>query len=271
MPELPEVETFRRQLEPLLLGQRIKTLYVQELGLRMLLPADPLVFNKQIQDKSINNISRRGKFLIFELDQELSILIHLRMSGRLVVSKKELNDKHKRLEIEFHSGSRLNFIDIRRFGTFHLVNKTRLTKLGPDLLNDEYDIEKLFKIIGKRNIALHKLLLDQNFLAGAGNIYANEALYSSGLSPFRSASSLNREELSKLLNNLREIIKIAVNFKGTTLIDKSYKDSLGENGEFSKLLKVYGRNGEKCKLCSKPLIKAKLGGRSVYYCSNCQN
>ena len=270
MPELPEVETFRRQLDPLLLNQKIKALHVQELGMRMLMPADPIAFNNEIRGRSITAVSRKGKFLILLLDQELSILIHLRMSGRLIVTDNELIDKRKRLEIEFHSGSRLNFIDIRRFGTFHLLSLSKLSKLGPDLLNDEYDVDALFKTIRKRTVALHKLLLDQSFVSGAGNIYANEALFLSGLSPFRPTNSLSKKELVTLLSSLREIMKKAVSFKGTTLIDKSYKDSLGENGEFSKLLQVYGRKGGLCKKCANPLIKSRLGGRSVYYCSNCQ-
>jgi formamidopyrimidine-DNA glycosylase len=204
------------------------------------------------------------------MDQELSLIVHLRMSGRLVVTDSNLTDKHKRIEIEFHSGSILNFIDIRRFGTFHLLDKRRLSKLGPDLLNDQYDINELFGRIKKRNVALHKLLLDQTFVAGAGNIYANEALFRSRLSPFRTASSLSKAELTELMTSLKQIISEAVSFKGTTLIDKSYKDSLGENGEFAQMLKVYGRKGEKCQICASEIINTKLGGRTIYYCAKCQ-
>ena len=272
MPELPEVETFVRQLRPLLLGQKISNLHVHEKGLRMISPPDPLLFIKQVTNLTILGLTRQGKFIIMQLENFNQIVIHLRMSGRLIISKTILEHTHNRLSLEFASGSFLNFIDIRRFGTFHLSKpKTYLPlkKIGPDALS-ELNVTALFNKVTKRDKAVYKLLLDQNFIAGIGNIYANEALFDAGINPLRNTKKLKKHELEKLLKSVRNIMQRAIKMKGTTLIDRSYKDSKNENGKFIKMLKVYGRKGKKCVNCQSDIKNLKVGGRSVFFCSKCQ-
>lgn len=275
MPELPEVETFARQIRPLVLNKPITTVTVTPKGERMIAPLSPAELTAALPGNSFSALKRHGKFLIFELADNKQIVAHLRMSGRLVItSKKPSRDKHNRLWIAFEDGSILNFLDTRRFGTFQLIGKPGdhkgLNQLGPDALDPAWTPRTFHKALQKFNKAIYKVLLDQSAIAGIGNIYANEALFRSKIHPLSPAKALSEKQAGNLLHNIIDILSTALEFKGTTLIDSSYRDSEGSAGEFRTLLQVYGKAGNNCVNCAEQIRRIRIGGRSVFYCQNCQ-
>ena len=274
MPELLEVYTILKQLEPHILNKPISRFSVSAKGLKLIAPEKPKSFFQKISGRSIVMVKRYGKFMVFLLDNEQQIVGHLRMSGRLTYSPKLLKHKHKRLHIKFAGAGYLNFIDVRRFGTFHLVsnigNYQGLQNLGIDALSPALSAEELywkFQVTGKN---IYKALLDQAIIAGLGNIYVNEALYATGIRPVKKAKKLSLQEVRQLLVNIRLILKAAISFKGTTLLDKTYLDSGGETGKFYKRLRVYSREGKPCYKCKTLIKRVKIANRSAYYCPKCQ-
>lgn len=274
MPELPEVETIIRQIRPKVVGKRIKAATVRDKGLRMIAPLGAEDFQLELSEQIVSGITRHGKFLVFCLSKTV-VVAHLRMSGRFTVSDGQPDaSPYNRLFLEFSDGSFLNFLDIRRFGTFHLVEDKNsypgLTRLGPDALDDSLNTQIFLAKLHKRKQIIYKALLDQSVIAGVGNIYANEALFRSKISPLRPSDSLTEGEAGRLLAEVINILSTALQFKGTTLIDGSYLDSEGEGGAFRNLLKVYGKSGTPCPECNTTLEKLRISNRSVVYCKICQ-
>jgi formamidopyrimidine-DNA glycosylase len=183
-------------------------------------------------------------------------------------------DIHNRLFLELSDHSFLNFLDIRRFGTFHLIKDRSqypgLHRLGMDALNSAWTGELFFNKLQLHKKSVYSCLLDQSIISGVGNIYANEALFLSKINPLRAANRLTVMDSKKLLHSVIDILSTALQFQGTTLIDNSYKDSEGKSGNFRKLLKVYGRTGEVCVTCDTPITRIRVGNRSVYFCPHCQ-
>lgn len=276
MPELPEVETFARQIRPKILNKKIVSFEVFEKGLRLIAPTKQEEFEAKIIGSYFLSLNRRGKFLILDLANDLKIIAHLRMSGRFSITKSKPDEHiHNRLYIKFEDGTVFNFIDTRRFATFHLVSDTKdsdsLERLGLDALSGEWNSEKLLAVFQRHSKSIYKCLLDQSIISGIGNIYANEALFRSKINPNIPACDLSEEKCSLLLENIIEILTTAINFKGTTLLDNSYIDIDGSNGEFAKMLKVYNKGTKPCIACDTKIIRMKVSGRSVYYCPKCQN
>lgn len=286
MPELPEVETIRRDLLAHILNKGIKEVLVKD---RKIVKNPAPFFIKTLEGGAFKDILRRGKLLALELKGgKVWLLVHLKMTGQLIyVSPKKkiyggheevnfseeqsLPNKFSRVIIYFKDKSVLFFNDIRRFGYLKLVDKAGLdeawAKFGPEPLEKSFSLD-YFKTILKRQKNLKALLLDQGLIAGLGNIYVDEALFRAGLKPTRRAKSLKKEEVLRLYEAVKEVLREAIKHRGTTFSD--YRDGRGGKGNFVPYLRVYGRGGEKCLKCSFLLKKAKVAGRGSVYCPHCQ-
>ena len=278
MPELPEVEILRRELDEVLPGQKIKKLEVRE--------AKIWRGPKNIEGLEVKKIERKGKVMIWRLSGGRAILIHLRMTGQLIYEGKEriggghptksmvggLPDKHTRVILTFERGV-LYFNDQRKFGFMQNVSDKQLAeypffkKLGPDPW--EMDPEELLAKFKNRKAAVKALLLDQSIIAGIGNIYADEALYYARISPLRKAGSLNKVEIKRILEGARTAMSKSLEVGGSSL--KNYVRTDGSRGGYLDLFAaMYGRDGEKCKRCGNIITKIRVAGRGTHYCKGCQ-
>lgn len=268
MPELPEVQTVLNQISPHILNTEIIAIEVTPAGLRLIYPQTLQSFSEGVLGRKISTAERFGKFMCFGLDDGKSIVAHLRMSGRFVITRKPSQHKHNRLWLKFKNGKILNFIDIRRFATFELVDADSehagLQKLGPDALDANLNATLLASKLKDRKKPIYSALLDQSLIAGLGNIYVNEVLYASGISPLRPAGEITLIEAGVILREARRILQMAINYRGTTLIDKSYANPDGNYGDFFKELKVYGR-ADKKNPDGWTVQRLKIGGRSVFW------
>lgn len=294
MPELPEVETIRRDLESSLVGCKLVS---SEILFEKTARNGAAFFEDALVGKTLKNVSRRGKLLILQFASDTFLLVHLKMTGQLIyikgkkkitgghsLSKKNENNflssiggtlpnKHTRAIFSFSGGGKLFFNDLRKFGYLKIVDKKELDLIiennyGPEPLEAALNFSYLSKIIKGKKTKIKALLLDQKLVSGLGNIYVDEVLFAAGVLPQRLAGTLNEEEIKKLLKAINSIIKKAILHRGTTFSD--YRDSEGKKGNFSTFLQVYGRGKELCKKCGKPLNKTKIAGRGSHYCLNCQ-
>ncbi|MBC8206268.1 MAG: DNA-formamidopyrimidine glycosylase [Kiritimatiellaeota bacterium] len=268
MPELPEVETIRRQLCTAgLKGRTIEKVTIS--WPRTVEPLSPAAFRKRVVGKTIERLSRHGKWLIFELDDIDNLLVHLRMTGGFSLSDGPLKKgPYDRAIFQLSGGMNLHFRDPRKFGRFRLA--TFPLGLGPDAL--EITARPFFQTLGKSNRMLKPLLLDQSFIAGVGNIYADEALFEARLHPERRAGSLNDDEKLALYMAVTHVIRSAVENGGTSLGNGqgNYVDLNGNFGGHREKVKVYGRAGQPCVECGAPLEKITLAQRTTVFCSQCQ-
>lgn len=273
MPELPEVETVRRTLEQLVIGKTIKD--VEIYWPKIIKAPEPVEqFSDALIGQTIHEIGRRGKFLIFQLD-DYSLVSHLRMEGKYAVyPESEPCDKHTHVVFTFTDGYQLRYRDVRKFGTMHLfkkgeeVSKMPLLHLGPEPLSDEFTIADLSMKLAKTNRKIKSVLLDQTVVVGIGNIYVDESLFRAGIHPERMASSLTLDEITRIHGEVKLTLAEAVEKGGSTI--RSYVNSQGQIGMFQLELFVYGRKGEPCKRCGTPLEKLVVGGRGTHICPVCQ-
>lgn len=273
MPELPEVETIRRTLAQLVLGKEINEVTV--LWPNIIKKPEPV---EQFQDaligQTIQGIDRRGKFLLFILDDYV-LVSHLRMEGKYAVyAKEEPYDKHTHVVFSFIDGHELRYRDVRKFGTMHLFAKGQeqeslpLVDLGPEPLSVDFTVDYLRERLAKTSRKIKPVLLDQQVVVGIGNIYVDESLFRAGIHPERTASSLTALEIKNLQQEIVTTLAEAVEKGGSTI--RSYVNSQGEMGMFQLELLVYGRKGEPCKNCGTPLEKFVVGGRGTHICPACQ-
>jgi formamidopyrimidine-DNA glycosylase len=270
MPELPEVETVVRGLERPLVGRTITGVTVG--WPRTIAHPEPGDFERQIVGRRVATTGRRGKYVVIGLDQGY-LLIHLKMSGRLrIVPAHEPLDNHTHTLFDLDDGRQLRFQDTRKFGRVYLVDDPEQVTgdLGPEPLADEFTLDEFRQRLVRRSGRLKSLLLNQQFLAGLGNIYADEALFAAGLHPLRAADSLSPSEQSHLYGAIRRVLSQAVESRGTTLSDGGYRDARGQAGGFQDQIKVYGRRGEPCFQCHTPIERLVVGGRSSHLCPRCQ-
>ena len=273
MPELPEVETVKNSLKPRLVGLIIQDVLVH--AEKMIKTSTPNEFRKQLIGQKIHDITRRGKYLIFELD-DYFILSHLRMEGKYFFDTDEgARDKHVHVEFNFTGGSKLRYEDTRKFGTFHLYEKSvdlattsSLSVLGPEPWSEEFTPDYLLAFLAKKQIPIKSLLLAQKVVTGLGNIYVDEVLFASSIHPMKKSGDLTRIEAENVVKYTQEILAKAVEYRGTTIQTFSYDH--GMTGEFQNFLQVHTRKGEPCPRCSAPVLKTKVGGRGTYYCEKCQ-
>ncbi|KLU40698.1 MAG: bifunctional DNA-formamidopyrimidine glycosylase/DNA-(apurinic or apyrimidinic site) lyase [Limnochordia bacterium] len=274
MPELPEVETVRRTLEPYVLNRpicRVEVLYP-----RALQDTSPKEFSKALEGSSFVELRRRGKYLLFEVSTGLYMVVHLRMTGRLIVvsSNQVPIEKHTAAIFQFGEGSELRFVDQRKFGTINLLPPERLMdirglrEMGPEPLGDEFTPRYLARILKGRKAPIKSVLLDQRRIAGLGNIYADEALFAAGIHPERPGGDLTLRETEELFHAVRSVLTDAVANQGTTFRD--YRTGTGREGSFQNKLQVYGRKGEPCLRCGQALQHVRIGGRTSVFCPHCQ-
>lgn len=284
MPELPEVETIVRELNKKLRGKIIKEVEILD---KKALNIGAPEFSEQAIGQAVKSVSRRAKMIIIAL-REKYLLVHLKMTGQLVFvlekekiagghpmarEGKELPNKFTRVIFNFNDNGKLYFNDVRRFGWIKLVDikglEENLKNLGVEPLSKEFTLKKFKEISArKKNTTIKQAIMDQKYLAGIGNLYADEILFAAGIKPFRQVKTLSEAEIEKLWLAIPKILKYAVKHRGTTFSD--YVDAKGEVGSFAKYLKVYGRAGEKCEKCGWLIKKMKLGGRSAHWCEKCQ-
>lgn len=286
MPELPEVEVLRRQLEKEFVGKRIRSVevrsrnYVKEaktggkrVTRRHITPRD---LTKRIAEAKVKAVPRKGKYLALELDNHDHLVFHLGMSGHLVkAAARRPQDKHTHLVILFSQGGQLRFFDARRFGECFLASEEAYNEimgdLGFDAIADQIPWQVFGDMVSARNAKMKPLLMDQEFIAGLGNIYSDEVLFHAGLSWDRRSDSLTSNETRRLSRAVGEVLQEAIKHRGTTLPDGEWRDLYDAPGEHQDWLGVYGREGEPCRRCRTPIVKVRLGQRSHYFCPQCQS
>lgn len=294
MPELPEVETTVRDLRPHLIGRTIQRARVT--WERTVAQPHAKQFTREIVGYKIIGINRRGKYLVFELESALSspraahempaeyqtkasnrkskiekfLLVHLRMTGQFgFYAPRVKRDKHQHVHLLLDDGRELRFHDFRKFGRWWLVDKPEqvIGKLGPEPL--EMSKKEFLARLRARRGHIKPLLLNQTFVAGVGNIYADESLWYAKIHPLRDATTLTDQEASDLYNAIRRVFRKAIGVGGTSF-DATYKRINGESGAFQEKLRVVGRAGEPCYRCGAPIVKTVVGQRGTYYCPSCQ-
>lgn len=273
MPELPEVETTRRGIEPHITGQSIQCLHVRQPQLRWPIPKQ---LSQLLKGQRIASVERRAKYLLLHIDglHPGVAIIHLGMSGSLrIIQADEPPMAHDHVDIVLASGRALRYTDPRRFGCLlwqgaEDVLHPLLASLGPEPLSAAFDGERLYQCSRGRKIPVKTLLMDNKTVVGVGNIYANEALFAAGIRPDRKAGSISRKRYLLLAEEVKAVLARAIEQGGTTLRDFVGGD--GKPGYFKQALKVYGRGGLPCELCQQPLQEIRLGQRSTVFCRRCQ-
>lgn len=270
MPELPEVETTRLGIQPHIENQTITQVVIRQSQLRWHIPCS---LPQQLQSKIVQKVTRRGKYLLFEMGQG-ALILHLGMSGSLRVLKQEiLPKKHDHVDIEFAHHIILRFTDPRRFGAIlwaegEFLQHPLLAKLGVEPLIPNFSASYLWHAAEGRRKSIKSFIMDNHIVVGVGNIYAAEALFLAGIHPERPAGLVSEIEMIKLVDAIKNILLKAIQQGGTTF--KDFVNSEGKPGYFLQQLQVYGRHGLPCVLCNRILQSMRLGQRSTVYCSYCQ-
>jgi formamidopyrimidine-DNA glycosylase len=271
MPELPEVETTRRGIEPFVTGARMTELIIRRYDLRQPVSEDIT----SLEGRSIRSVARRSKYLLLEIDDGSTILIHLGMSGSLrVIDPADVWKKHDHVGITLGNGKQLRFHDPRRFGLVLRLTETDplshalLKDLGPEPLESAFTMEHLKSACAKRSAAIKLVIMDAKVVVGVGNIYASEALFRAGIRPATPANKISKPRLEKIVVAIREVLSASILEGGTTLRD--FLNSDGKPGYFKQRLFVYDRKGEPCRVCGTAIRQAVLGQRATYWCPVCQ-
>lgn len=280
MPELPEVETVRRGLAPAMEGKRILRVETRRKDLRFPFPAN---FNQRIEGAKLSHMGRRAKYLVAELSNGEALIMHLGMTGRFTVHGKGpgkfhheagADEKHDHVVFEMQGGARVVFNDARRFGfmdlwpTESLETYAPFAGMGPEPISNAFSGAYLQEAFAGKKTPVKSALLDQNVVAGLGNIYVCEALFRSGISPKKLAGAIRRDKLELLAVEVRKVIEEAILAGGSTISD--FKTADGELGYFQHTFRIYDREGEPCHVCTRPVKRMVQSGRSTFYCAQCQ-
>ena len=273
MPELPEVETIRRQLAPALEGRRFER--VRVLDPRWCAPAPPEAIEDALRGRRIEQLGRRGKYLVVSLEDDVHLAMHLRMTGNLLLAPADAEDPaHLRVAIELDSGKRLLFVDVRRFGTGDvLLGSDALaeffaSRLGVEPLSPDFTAEALRVMSRGRRQPVKAFLLTQERVAGVGNIYADEALFRARIHPLRPVGTLKRPQIEALRDAVVATLEAGIDAKGASIDDYRHVD--GARGSFQDRFLVHTRAGEPCPRCGAPIEKLRAAGRGTYVCPRCQ-
>ena len=269
MPELPEVETSRRGIEPHILDARVSRVVIRERRLRWPVSNE---LDRLLPGKTISSVGRRAKYLLLNTTSGTAIL-HLGMSGTVcVVDCGTPAGVHDHVDIEFDSGLMLRYRDPRRFGSLHWSTAPLLhpllRSLGPEPLSDDFDGRYLWTTSRGRKLSVKQFIMNAHVVVGVGNIYASEALYEAGIHPKRAAGRIAEQRYIRLADAIKSVLKRAIKAGGTTLRDFYGGD--GESGYFQQQLEAYGRDGEPCRRCNTPITAIVQGQRATYYCKQCQ-
>jgi formamidopyrimidine-DNA glycosylase len=278
VPELPEVETIRRGLEREVVGKRIKS--VEVTGTRSVRRhKTKKEFIAKLEGAKVKSAKRRGKYLVLPLDTGDVLVAHLRMSGQLRRAQpKEPLEKHTHVVITFTQGGQLRFVDPRTFGELFVTTPDALTAEVPELAELGFDpvdepvavTDFARRLLGRPDVKLKPLLMDQSFIAGIGNIYSDEILWSAGLRWDRTPRSLSNMEIRRLFRAIVEVLHDAIKHRGSTLSDQQYVDVAGRAGDFQTLHEVYDRAGQACRRCRATITKDKVANRTTFFCPSCQ-
>jgi formamidopyrimidine-DNA glycosylase len=278
MPELPEVETIRRDLDKEVVGKRIKSVDVT--GLRTIRRhKSKKAFITLLEGRKVSSIQRKGKYLLLKLDDNSILVVHLGMSGQLLRAKgpKDPLAKHTHVVFTFTQGGQLRYIDPRTFGELFVTSPDtlehdvpELAHLGLDPLEDVMSWTRFGDMLTSKKTKLKTLMMDQKFVAGIGNIYADEILFNAGLRYDRGSETLTSQEVRRLYRAMIETLHEAIKHRGSSLADEQYRDLFGEVGDFQSQHKVYDREGEPCRRCRSAIVRVKQGGRSTFLCEQCQ-
>lgn len=268
MPELPEVETVRRTLELAIKNEVIDDVIIKY---SKIIQHDLDDFSNQIKNQRIHEIRRKGKYLIFVLDQHVMI-IHLRMEGKFFIKETEPFDKHEHVIFKFKSHKELRYHDVRKFGTIHLLDKMDyenvypINQLGPE--PKDIKLDTFYQTLKHKRIPIKSALLDQHIISGLGNIYVDETLFHARIYPTKLTCDLSKEDCKRIIEAATLVLEKAVKLGGSTI--RSYTSSLGVHGRFQNELMVHMRKSLPCPVCGTEIIKLKVGGRGTYVCPKCQ-
>ena len=273
MPELPEVETIRTGLEPHLVGRTFESVEISDQ--RLTRPQDPREVAAELHGESVAAVERRGKYLVVRFETGRVLLVHLRMTGSLLHAPRGVaaDDAYVRAVVRLDNGSDVAYRDVRRFGTWLLLEPGELDqylgeRIGREPLGRGLTARSLADRLARRRAPLKAVVLDQRVFAGVGNIYADEALWWARLHPLRPANELSPDELRALVRGIRRALRRGIARHGATLRD--YRNADGAEGGMQTEFRVYGRAGEPCSRCGHPIEKTRAGGRGTWFCPNCQ-
>jgi formamidopyrimidine-DNA glycosylase len=279
--ELPEVEVLRRDLEKDVVGRRIAAVEVKRSkNSRRVIRRHkaPKEIRDRLVGKKITRVDRRGKYILFHLDDGDFLVAHMGMSGRFLRGNKRMAPiTHTHVVITFQQGGDLRFIDPRTFGELFVAHRDELGKVAElahialDPLETTFTWQQFSHMLAERKSKLKPLLMDQKFVSGLGNIYSDEVLFAAGLRHDRMSDELSSQEVRRLYRGMQEVVQEAIRFRGTTLDDEAYVDLYGKPGEYQSELKVYGRQGEPCRRCRTPIDTVKISNRKSYFCPQCQS
>lgn len=275
MPELPEVETVRSGLAELITGKTIDHVLIRW---PKIVTNDRLEFESLVKGATFLGIDRRGKYLLFRLDNGYTMVSHLRMEGKYRVTPKnneeQINDKHAHVLFYLTNGEVLIYLDVRKFGRMTLVPNGQentlsgLKTLGPEPTEEDFKFPPFYTALQSKKTAIKPLLLNQKVVTGLGNIYVDEVLWASKIHPLYPANEISKAKVKHLHDATIEEMKVAIAAKGTTI--RSYTDSFGDSGGFQFSLNVYGQTGKPCPRCQTPIKKIKVDGRGTHFCPYCQ-
>jgi formamidopyrimidine-DNA glycosylase len=273
VPELPEVETVRRRLAPALEGHTFE--HVEISDPRLTRPHDPFEVARELQGERVTKVDRRGKYLIVRFESGRALLIHLRMTGSLrhATAGGLRDDPHRRAVVKLDDGSDVAYRDVRRFGTWLLLEPSDVdtyidARVGPEPLDSAYKAKHLAAKLATRRAPIKAAILDQRTVAGVGNIYADEALWRAQVHPLTPANELTPDEVKAVHKGIRASLQAGVRRQGSTLRDYQLPD--GSSGTAQDRFKVYGRGGLPCERCGTPIDKIRVAGRGTWYCPTCQ-
>jgi formamidopyrimidine-DNA glycosylase len=275
VPELPEVETIRRDLEPELTGRVIVDVEVHKADI-VLPPLDPESFGRRLTGRRVVRVDRRAKYLLFGLDDSSVLQVQLRMSGRFALGREvpdPIEFRHIAARLHLDDGRTLFYDDVRRLGGFRLLAGTdweiEAARLGPEPLEPGYRAADLGRMLAATRSPVKNALMDQRRVAGVGNIYASEALFRARVDPRRPGRDLESHEVKRLHRTVRGVLREAIRQAGTSF--QNYRAVNGRSGAFQSSLDVYGRDGEPCRTCGETIERIVQAGRSTFYCASCQN
>ena len=271
MPELPEVETIRRDLQPLLAGRTITRVRIHAGGERLAITHAPRALERALEGRRVEGLDRHGKYLLIGLDDGRTWVLHLRMTGSLVHGPSEAPvGRHERARVDLDDSTTLCFNDLRKFGTWHLVDDAveAMPRSGPDALSPEFDVRWLRDHLGRRSTSVKAALLDQKIASGVGNIYADEALWLAGIDPRTPARNLGPRRVARLHAAVIEALETSIADRGSSFSD--YRDGLGGEGLHHVRVHVFRREGLPCDRCGQDIRKVRVATRGTHYCSRCQ-
>jgi len=280
MPELPEVEVIRRDLEKEIVGAKIRSVRVRRTKNAMRVIRRHRTrrdLEAPLTGATVTGVARRGKYLVVWLDGGQALVVHLGMSGQLLRTAAGAGyENHTHVVFDIGPGDQLRYVDPRSFGELFVTTLgdggevAELRRLGLDPLEHQLTWPRFHRLLSERRMKLKSLLMDQRFVCGIGNIYSDEILFQAGLHPNRPCDSLTEAEVRRLYRAMQEVLREAIGHRGTSADDEQYRDLHGEVGEHAKFLQVYQREGEPCLRCRTPIRRARWSNRSTYFCPECQ-